>query len=151
MLGTPEQQRLGLDRLEILARGIRDPAKCGHKEFDFSQFNDSELPQCGTAGCMAGECPIFFPEDWMWHNNGYPILSKSGQLHRGLMEFFFLTNPEMQHLFIPYGQDPFYGGVMLNWGATRYQVSDNALEFIWREREKLAIEKNDLLATITGP
>jgi len=139
MIGTPEEKRLGLDRLEILALGIRDPKKCGHETFDFSRYNDSELPECGTAGCMAGECPIFFPEDWTWHKDGYPIFSKSGQLHRGLMGFFFLTHPEMRHLFIPCNQDPFYGGVMLHLGATREQVSDNALEFIRREREELWI------------
>jgi len=142
MIGTREQKLLGLDRLEILALGIRDPARCGHEVFDFSIINNTLNPECWTSGCMAGECPIFFPDDWMWISGGLPVLS-GGDLDtsHSLHKFFALCHSEESHIFHPSWQNnERYGGVLLLKNATRYEVSDNALEFIRREREKLGIE-----------
>ncbi len=107
----------------------------GHKQFNFGCFNayDLDVPNilsndpifetCGTMGCMAGELPILFPNDWEFKaclGMTRPILSeKNGDaktyytgginyikssfisIAHQLSEFFDITIDEVGHIFYP--------------------------------------------------
>lgn len=114
-----------------------EKGKLGHKRFDFSQYNNVLKPECGTAGCAIGECPIVFPSNWKFDERGAPVLKRfrranpvfqtinSGEI------FFDLDDNEFAHLFTPEQQLPdTYGGKILTSKATRKQVAANIRAFV---------------------
>ena len=127
-----------MKNLEKLAEHL-ETGQLGHKVFDFSTYNSNGAssnyaPVCGTNGCAIGECPILFPEDWKFDNDGMPIL-----LNGTVRDFFEITNEQYLHLFIPEDQQPEkFGGKILDGSATRYEVAANIRAFI----ERLANAEN---------
>jgi hypothetical protein len=119
----------------------------GTKKFYFSCYN--LVPRnwekknvCGTAGCAIGECPVVFPDDWMFDNYGDPILSIQPHWStKGAgMYYFQLTERQYEHLFIPTFQDTeVYGGEDLGDDATPEEVAANILAFIELMEEGEAI------------
>lgn len=121
-----------------LARHLED-GKLGHKEFDFSQYNNSKNG-CGTIGCAIGELPILFPKKWDFKGyEGEPMLKMSSleDTKEDAMKFFDLGYDEVNHLFFPDRQDTTtYGGFELGDDATRYQVASNIRDFISMKERK---------------
>lgn len=128
-----------------------ESGKLGHQNFDFMVYNADkstnlfglslkERPApytCGTNGCAIGECPILWPDHWMFGENGDPELRKNPgentryKLHYSILVWFDLTQEEANHLFQPYHQIPYkYGGIPLSDGATKEQVASNIREFV---------------------
>lgn len=60
------------DRLRQLADHLLN-GKLGHQIFNFAFYNDRFINKCGTSGCAIGECPIVFPDDWIWTEDGDPV------------------------------------------------------------------------------
>lgn len=76
-----------------------------HKVFNYGTY-DSE---CGTVGCIIGECPILWPSDWEfdpWHNPEirhpeFIINNHGSPVINDIMEWFEITEDEANHLFYP--------------------------------------------------
>ncbi len=84
---------------------IQPQRKLGHKKFDFNHFNDG-LDICGTMGCMAGELPILYPDEWLF--DGIFVRLTHGEMMRvadDLTEFFNIPIDEVYHLFYPWSQN----------------------------------------------
>lgn len=119
------------DLLRQLAQHLKE-GKLGHEIFDFSQYNNGSLGNCGTRGCAIGECPVLWPELWIFHKvHGDPVLIKQGENTRmSGMLFFGLSVDQYEHLFQPLSQDnESYGGDYLSGWASRYMVANNILAF----------------------
>jgi hypothetical protein len=90
----------------------------GHEYFEFSHFNHGKHHdpkkveiRCGSRGCALGECPIVFPEDWMFtlydykkEYSSFPVLSigRRKDTFVDAMIFFDINDHETQVLFNPY-------------------------------------------------
>jgi hypothetical protein len=126
------------ERLVELYHYMEQPQrKLAHKKFGFYSFNSlfKEADKCGTIGCMAGELPALFPEDWSWNFN---FIELKGSCYLSTIEqlafFFGLTKLETQHLFYPgrqFAEEP-----QLKNYSTKAQVVKNFKKFL--------IEKNIL-------
>lgn len=130
-------------RLLKLAKHLKS-GKLGHKNFDFSCFNEddsgnSPVHKCGTNGCAIGECPILFPRSWYFDDTGFPKL-KNEEHFMSLScaaQFFGISYTDAQYLFIPHecsifpyvkttiGKRKPLGGT-----ATKTQVADNIIKYV---------------------
>lgn len=120
---------IGNERLLKLATHL-ETGKLGHKVFDFGQYNDSILPQCGTAGCALGECPIVFPDEWEFGDFGTLILRPFQYGGRsGAVCFFELNQAEVERLFFP-KTISCSGHSVLPVDATREQVAAGIRAFV---------------------
>ena len=95
------------DRFLKLYNHMTQPqSKLGHEMFFFGCFNN-KVNACGTMGCMAGELPVIFPNDWYFDE--YKDVRLIHGLNFGvkidLKEFFNITKHEAEHLFYPGMQD----------------------------------------------
>jgi len=123
------------DRLLKLAAHIISD-KVGHKEFNFNHYNtgfvDAIFNTCGTSGCAIGECPIAFPDEWLFSIGGMPILSSG---HYGTefsaRKFFDLSEGDYEFLFLPntYGVTYKFNKFGLPPTATAKMVSDRIIEY----------------------
>ncbi len=121
---------LGNERLLKLATHL-ESGKLGHEVFDFSEYNNTQKPECGTSGCALGECPIAFPDDWEFDSCGIPVTPESQGPMSSSMDFFNLTKEQHEHLFIPNKQCVSeYGGNYLDETATAAQVAANIRAFV---------------------
>lgn len=84
------------------------PKECIHKHFNFNTFNsdnriiDSRIPNCGTAGCLAGELPGL-TEDWYFTSDGR-LRCKLFDKHytfESLWKYFGIDSDIIKHLFHP--------------------------------------------------
>ena len=124
------------DRFLKLYNHMRQPQeKLGHQTFDFTQFND-ERNVCGTSGCMAGELPIIFPDNWYFDSLKEVRIIDSLDFHvkTDLVEFFNIPIDEVYHLFYPESQDskidPYYlNHSELKMSATKEEVVEKPLPF----------------------
>lgn len=103
--------------------------KLGHETFDFSILNNTSKPVCGTAGCAIGECPIVFPDEWIFDSNGDPTLKEGRTAWNSVDEFFDVTDDESSHLFIPKYQLEKYSED-LGFNSTKEQVAANIRSFV---------------------
>ncbi len=149
MTGTPEQIKLGLDRLTKLAEHL-ESGELYHDKFDFNQWHcdASSSNGCGSCGCAIGECPGLFPEDWCFSRRVNGIEFRNGEFGRlkprlrkfeylnsdtlaDAEKFFSLSLSESRHLFAPFAQNcVLFGGSPLNNMSTRYDVAKNLRIFI---------------------
>ena len=127
------------DRLLQLAEHL-ETGKLGHEYFDFSAYNYNHNPyevvtgECGTAGCALGECPIIWPEDWVFcTRTGFPILDQfpySEPINCASI-FFEISDIVVIHLFKPLMQlTGKFGGVVLPNIASKEQVASNIRAFV---------------------
>lgn len=124
-------------RLEALATHF-ESGKLGHEVFDFGTYNANKERQliisneCGYAGCALGECPILFPEDWIFGVWGPRLINlEDRSVIYSATVFFDITTEEADHLFFPRNQDTTkYGGKELNRYATKEEVAANIRAFI---------------------
>lgn len=141
--------REGNQRLLKLAEHLRH-GKLGHRKFDFVTFNSFEdkIPEsknvCGTNGCAVGECPVLFPDSWIFDYNGFPRLRELNERGHFVQNFsaaqkFFHLNPEeCYHLFDPNNQVPEkFGGKHLDAFATKEEVAQNIEDFVKLREAKL--------------
>lgn len=128
----------------------------GHERFDFCVWNAGKKKEngCGTSGCAIGECPIVFPESWIFartsafghqvpallevvedEQNHGQILTSVSSILRSACEFFDLSGAEASYLFVP---DTFSNSRPLVLGkrrslhgteATREQVGARIIKF----------------------
>jgi hypothetical protein len=132
-----------LARLEKLANSDFEEIKriSNRKKFDFSNINGTDNRAldslgCGTVGCLMGEIPIIFHDDFFFSHNGDVISKHRPFTGGGIQEFFALRNDQKNHLFYPRSQQPeLFGGEYLETTATREQVIANLKIFI--EKVKL--------------
>lgn len=125
-----------IDRLEKLSAHLHS-GKLGLDYFDFSKVFKRRI-MCGTSGCMAGELPYAFPEDWRLDSRACMVLlrdSYGNDVEHGLCpslkRFFELSEEEMSHLFFPEDQDTeLYGGEDLHGQASLSDVLFNLDVFI---------------------
>jgi len=105
-----------IERLKVIAKHLRD-GELGHAVFDLNFWNDSfdsegtkvEIPEeCGTVGCPIGECPIVWPENWVFNEKGKPVLKRKPKCLSGVHDviadtayWFGLTMDEAEYLFMP--------------------------------------------------
>ena len=121
-------------RLLKLAEHL-ESGELGHQKFDFSRFNNTTEPKCGTAGCAIGELPVIDRRNWMWNNVGSPVLRVPA---RGSYSpigdaaaYFGIPYAAASHLFLPHGQDTEqFGGRKLGDRAKREQVAANIRAFV---------------------
>jgi hypothetical protein len=116
-------------------------------KFDFGCFRNKI--SCSTVGCMAGELPTVFPEDWTFKQRSdvrwmyFPVLKSKDDINphspfmnqismRHLEEFFELAPEQCSALFVPSDGDD---GGRLTEEATREEVTENLKQFI-EEQEK---------------
>lgn len=124
-----------LDRLMILRDHMLYGDR-GHKNFDFSCFNNTygrcASNKCGTNGCMAGELPIIWPKYWEFNFFGEVNLRNKtpGLTTNDLMKFFDLEHHEVQHLFYPNMQYSNYTKKQLTVDSTLKEVVNNLEKFI---------------------
>lgn len=110
--------------------------KLGHQVFDFSTYNQNYdcTNKCGTNGCAIGECPIVFPDDWIFNAYYEPQLKnidaqsfvvekQSGQ------EFFKISEEQYEHLFLPDYQKTEWGIKYLHTHSTKEDVANNIIKF----------------------
>jgi len=130
--------KIGLRRLRKLAAHLMR-GKLGHAKFYFGAWNSAQAPECGTAGCAVGECPVIFRKQWRWKYNGNPALRNNSQFDPiyDAAAFFDLSAREAYHLFIPGEQAPDkFVGTRLDRFAKRKDVARNIIAFIkLREKE----------------
>ena len=129
-----------LERLRKLAYHLLN-GKLGHEVFDFATFNEGSKGSntCGTAGCAIGECPVIWPEEWHFEDEGYyPILKSRTEVwpSHSAQEFFSISDEECDYLFFPEEQfrlfDNYpYVGLLdeLPFSATKQEVAENILFF----------------------
>jgi hypothetical protein len=103
----------------------------GHREFDFTTYNNS-IGQCGTRGCAIGECPIVFPEDWVWRYDSYcPSLINKDILSAAACarEYFEISDDEYSILFIPqFFEEKDRPG--LYYYASKEEVANQIIDFV---------------------
>jgi len=138
-----------LDRLRKLYRHLMR-GELGHKEFDFSGYNNVRAGRCGTAGCALGEMPILDHENWKFkvrpgRQYSQPTLRIDPPAEpfwpldpiRSAEIYFGISADQAAHLFIPGGQRPrSFSGKHLEGEATRYQVAANLKAFIDKYAKK---------------
>lgn len=124
------------ERLLKLAEHL-ETGKLGHEVFDFSQYNNSGTNICGTAGCAIGECPIIWPNEWVFNWLGTPILKDENNSLKSAIIFFQIKEAERMHLFEPNKQIiSLYDGEHLFSNATKEQVAANIREFVKRKENE---------------
>lgn len=118
-----------LDRLEKLAQHM-ESGKLGHDRFDITKFHDRN--DCGTVGCMLGECPTVFPGDWEWHGGVFdaPVTIGNEDTDRSAARFFGISDSNAGFLF--YDSTNFDG--FLPPSATRGQAAAHLRAFIESHR-----------------
>lgn len=125
---------MNIERLERIATHLEAGRPNGHPVFDFSTFNTPAGPACGSHGCAIGECPIVWPDEWMFSPHLGPVLrDKYGRktIMESTMAWFALTEHEAYHLFFPDQQDQhLYGGEWLRCDALAIEVAANIRIFI---------------------
>jgi hypothetical protein len=129
--------QMNAERLLKLAEHL-ETGKLGHEKFDFSYYNASDelgaahlSPNCGAVGCAIGECPIVFPDEWRFNDQGFPVTGLHFNSTDSGKEFFRLSEEEYEHLFLPHHQDyDRFGGVDLNDHATKELVAANIRAFV---------------------
>ena len=133
------------DLLKTLSAHLR-AGNLGHQKFDFSCFNrdireGEQVPTaartCGSNGCALGECPIVFPNDWRFGDNGLPCTGDTsewrgaGHVFADAAVFFGINVNATEHLFNPEVQRPHtYGGRYLPEHASKEDVADNIDAFL---------------------
>jgi hypothetical protein len=145
-MNEPNCGGLRLDRLKKLLEHM-ESGKLSVDRFDFSQFR--VRAECGTSGCMAGELPAVFPEEWEHKTRvhwcdpdiDYMVvrLKKAEPVYAGdfpvdAMDFFGLGYAEVLQLFYPASWVRLPSG-RLPETATREEVTANLKAFI-EEKEK---------------
>lgn len=123
--------RAHFDPLLALAAHL-ESGKLGHPVFNIAVYNDATRPECGTNGCAIGECPILFPDDWTFNEDGWPTLrgmEQADTMDSGMM-FFDLDDDEYAHLFIALNQSSALGGKVLSFHATAAEVAANIRAFV---------------------
>jgi hypothetical protein len=113
------------------------------KRFDFRCVNYSETANhvegCGSAGCLMGEFPLIFPENWEFVSGDVKFIGDSSGnsnddgaiVDDDVCSFFGLDDAQYRHLFFPNRQIPVhYGGRVLRSFSTRKEVIDNLKIFI---------------------
>jgi len=105
------------DRLATLHYFIQKDVPAKHFDLEMLAMSPKGIkgmfalePECGTVGCVAGWCPVVFPEDWKYEidcvvpNGLVPVLKKlesKTPLHNwddwevSFEQFFGLTNQEV--------------------------------------------------------
>ena len=122
---------MNLQRLHILYDHLMW-GKLGHKVFNFNTYNNITEPECGTAGCAIGECPIIWNE-WVFGYMGSPLLNNTSgsMVSASGKEWFEIDSDEFKHLFLPEKQNTeIFGGRILTDETTREQVAYNIKAFI---------------------
>lgn len=118
-----------------------------HDFFDFGYINGSDsdlslfrwstrsdIPYCGTLGCLAGELPGL-DSDWYFADYGaytlmHRIIDDKGFTGM-LREYFDLPAEAIEHLFWPTHQAPDkFGGKHLNHNSTFEEAQNNIIEFL---------------------
>ena len=139
-----------LKKLEQLVKHASSPDTRGHKEFNYAFFYEMTRTaplacgtdgKCWSAGCVGGELPFCFPNEWEFQDRGgslYPTL-KVGSTHDttrfDIAKFFGLSLPAAEHLFYPGRQvSKRYGGDLLYGGAPLEKVLRNFRIFIRRRK-----------------
>ncbi len=131
-------KQIHIDRLLKLADHL-EHGQLGHTVFDFDNYNVDKVgainkahqePSCGYAGCAIGECPIVFPDDWCFNQQGWPVTLKHTTRY-AIQIFFDISECESGHLFMPKSQYPMnYGGQRLTEKATKEEVAANIRAFV---------------------
>jgi len=120
---------MNLERLHILYDHLMW-GTLGHKKFDFSTYNSTHEPTCGTAGCAIGECPVIWGE-WRFNYEGKPRLGENCSCSNSGAEWFGINHAEYIHMFVPNSQNTDnFGGRSLKNFSNRYQVAANIKAFI---------------------
>lgn len=150
-----------IERLEKLLAHARAGCPGGHKEFNLQYFNYRETAvlgciidktaACGTVGCLAGECPVLWPEAWEWPEeyNGVRLkdeLSWGNIEENSLRRWFGLTWDETKSIFWPgksacLFDDGWQSTELKNSGATLQEVADNLESFIVNKRKVMGWQK----------
>lgn len=137
------QSPIRLDRLQALLDHMRG-GKRHHAQFAFHAFNipladEADEPDCGTAGCMAGELPTLFPDHWKWVGEGTHSEPKlrglkcTALVPEQLGAFFGLSLEAVHHLFYPRRQNTkLFGGGKLQSFSPLEAVTANLETFIAR-------------------
>jgi hypothetical protein len=140
-----------LDRLKRLLEHMEN-GTLSVDHFFFGVFRDRPplrnpaAPICGTIGCMGGELPGLWPDDWKWSYEGPPRTistaegwcaprlkcARMGQstFREDAAEFFGISFEEVGQLFYP---GPLGSG--LDEHATREAVTEKLREFIAKQVE----------------
>jgi len=137
------KQKIRVGRLRKLAKHLRGTHRV-HEDFCFDTLAEGEFIDgnyCGSAGCAMGEFPAVWPKEWRWEIfssaiSEFEVIHKSQGDHeetnyRVMADFFSITEEQVRHLFIPYGQNrEYFSGKSLCDDATRFEVADNIDAFI---------------------
>lgn len=134
-----------------LLQKLYDHGKSGNFKadiFDFGSFRHTlgyALGACKTAGCMAGELPYVFPNDWVFEessglNTSYKLPrllpSAGGRVIADLMTFFDIPEIAAEHIFYPGEQhEELFGGCKLYEKASLADVLDNMAIFLERTKD----------------
>lgn len=133
----------------FIALAYLKPEQCIHKSFDFSKYNDQctikkkhKIPNCGTAGCLAGELPGL-TKDWYFNEAGrLKCKSFEGYLECEAISLYFgIPYEAARYLFhamknmIPFIRpetiNPLLKGIeLLDDGATLQEVQANLKIFL---------------------
>ena len=131
------------ERLLKLAEHI-ESGELGHKKFDFRQYNlqkngfSPDPYSCGYAGCAIGECPIIFPEDWVFNKIAKPVLKNFTSDNfddpsECTAKFFDLRELEVKFLFYP-GKRIITKKGLITYSpsekATRQQIAKHIKKFV---------------------
>ncbi len=130
------------DRLLKLADHLKH-GKLGHAVFDYDVMNMNRnmdgraycLPPphtCGSNGCALGELPFCFPDEWEFDSNGIPVLKKNKNQICDWIQFFDISEKDMQFIFYP-RQNSEDNPDGLPKGATSYDVAKRIRAFISKE------------------
>lgn len=138
------------ERLLQLAEHL-DTGDLGHEEFNFNTFNSTDgmlaieqVGKCGTNGCALGECPILWPEDWVFGAMGYPETGaesahgNSNHVIRAAEIWFGISGNSVRRLFMPksdFGEVPMVSG-QLRADADRHAVAKHIREFVESEEKR---------------
>jgi hypothetical protein len=123
-LERPAEMAMGprIDRLKRLLEHMEAaPVVRGNRRFDFGVFRS----ECGTAGCMAGELPAIWPEEWKFVEGiigfvpelKHPLSSNWTGDHIG--EFFGIEFETARRIFYPSAFNELHGD------STREEVVAN--------------------------
>jgi len=135
-------------RLRKLAKHLRGKNRA-HKTFDFGSIASGNIDPygnyCGSSGCVLGELPAVWPNEWLWHNSHFNVTkifhkSQATWIYDStwqviecmeVSKFFSITPEQRDHLFHPNEQNiEDFGGKKLNSKATAEEVADNITAFI---------------------
>lgn len=125
-----------LERLYQLYRHVIDEWPRG-TIFNFNVFSVFLNDGCRTCGCLIGECPQIWPDDWCYSGwSGDPLLRADGQGSTidDAMKWFELSSRDAYHLFIPNSQ--YAGSTSLSTGCSKSEAAENLLQFIHAKAQR---------------